>query len=144
MFLLPLFNMFNRDNIIMLLTNFRGVNTIRWIVQLHVMALFLFDNIHCGRNNCLNSCGCHTHIKLLGNYYSSKLSMRFNNCYFWHNWWSCVKSRAMMFHSMVTPWYPLWCRMWMWIHLWFFILGLNRWMNLLILWSQLASQLHAF
>jgi hypothetical protein len=32
--------------------------------------------------------------------------------------------------------------LWMWIPLQFFALGLNRWMNLLNMWSQLAS--HAF
>jgi hypothetical protein len=37
----------------------------------------------------------------------------------------------------------LWCKIWFWIYLWFSIPKLNGWMNLLILWSQLTSQLHA-
>ncbi len=95
-------------------------------------------------NNRFNSCGCYTHIKWLGNYYSNRLSPSFNICCFWHDWWSCVDLRLTMFHFGVTHWYPLWCRMWMRILLWFSILGLNIWMNLLTLWSQLAAQLHAF
>ncbi len=48
-----------------------------------------------------------------------------------------------MFQFVVTHWYPLWCNMCMWIPFWFFALGLNRWRNLSILWSQLVSQLDA-
>ncbi len=47
-------------------------------------------------------------------------------------------------HYVVTHWYHMWCKMWMWIHLWYYALELNGWMNLLTLWSQLTSQLHAF
>jgi hypothetical protein len=34
-----------------------------------------------------------------------------------------------MFHSVITHWYPLWCEMWMWIHLWLFAPYLNRWVD---------------
>jgi len=51
--------------------------------------------------------------KWLSNYYSNRFFPGFNNCCFWHDWWSCVDSMAAMFHSMVSHWSPLLCRMWM-------------------------------
>ncbi len=97
-----------------------------------------------GHNNRFHSCGCYTYTKWLNNSYFNMLFLSFNNCHFWHYWWNYAYSKLTMFHSAVTHWYPLWCRMWMWISFWFSIPGLNRWTNLSTLWSQLASQFHAF
>jgi len=62
---------------------------------------------------------------------------------FLHSWWSWVDLSLTMPHYVVTHWYPLWCKMWMWIHLFYSAPKLNGWTNLLILWSQLNYQLHA-
>jgi hypothetical protein len=91
-----------------------------------------------GYNNSFHSYGCCHRMKLLSNLYSNMLSPDFSSCHFWHSWCSWGDSSLTILHYLVTHWYILWCRMKMWIQLQYFALGLNGWINLSTMWSQLA------
>ncbi len=78
-----------------------------------------------GCNNSFHSCCWYYRMKWSSNLYSKRLSPDFYNCHFWHSWWSWGDSSLTIPHSLVIHWYPLWCKMKMWMYLWYSTLELN-------------------